>query len=129
MNKITQTDDAGHSAEAWPTEINLARDTGILTVGFDTGERYELAAEYLRVKSPSAEVQGHSPAERKLQYGKRNVAITEIRPVGNYAIRLVFSDGHDSGLYTWKYLRELGRDHATLWPAYLAELEAAGKSR
>lgn len=126
---MTQTDGAIHTVEAWPTEINLTRETGILTIVFDTGERYELQAEYLRVKSPSAEVQGHSPAERKLQYGKRTVAITEIRPVGNYAIRLVFSDGHDSGLYTWRYLRELGRDHATLWPAYLAELEAAGKSR
>lgn len=117
------------AATAWPTEIRLTRDRRSLVVAFETGESYTLDAEYLRVVSPSAEVQGHSPAERKLQSGKRDVEIIGVDPVGNYAVRLSFDDGHSTGLYVWDYLRTLGREHDTRWAAYLAELEAAGKTR
>jgi len=95
---------------AWPTEIKLRRDRAALIVSFDNGERYELPAEYLRVKSPSAEVQGHSPDERKTVAGKRNVAILEVNPIGNYAVRLVFDDLHSTGIYSWDYLLDLGRN-------------------
>ncbi len=94
----------------WPTELRLHKDRKTLTVAFDNGESFDLAAEYLRVRSPSAEVQGHSPAERKTVAGKKNVAILEVKPVGNYAVRLVFDDMHSTGIYSWDYLRELGRD-------------------
>src|SRR5665213_2573960 len=97
-------------SEAWPTELRLGKDKTILTVSFDSGERFELPAEYLRVKSPSAEVQGHSPDERKTVPGKRNVAILEVLPVGNYAVRLVFDDMHSTGIYDWTYLATLGRN-------------------
>ena len=96
------------NTQAWPTELRLSKDRKTLTVAFDTGERFELAAEYLRVKSPSAEVQGHSPEERKTVPGKRDVMILEIQPVGNYAVRIAWTDGHSTGLYTWERLRELG---------------------
>ena len=113
----------------WPSEIRLnsARDT--LNVTFDNGEKVALPAEYLRVSSPSAEVQGHSPAERKVLGGKRHVLITSVEPVGNYAVRLIFSDGHSTGLYTWTYLLELGREKEQLWAKYLEELAARGLSR
>ena len=117
------------AATAWPTELRLVKDRRTLVVTFDTGESYDLPAEYLRVVSPSAEVQGHSPAERKLQTGKRDVEIVGLEPVGNYAVRILFDDLHSSGLYVWDYLMTLGREHDTRWAAYLAELEAAGKSR
>jgi len=117
------------SASAWPTEIRLTKDRRALVVTFDTGETHTLAAEYLRVVSPSAEVQGHSPAERKLQTGKHAVEILGLEPVGNYAIRISFDDLHSSGLYVWDYLLTLGREYDTRWAAYLAELDAAGKSR
>ena len=117
------------SASAWPTELRLVKDRKTLVVSFDNGEAYELAAEYLRVVSPSAEVQGHSPAERKLQFGKSNVEIIGLEPVGNYAVRILYDDLHSSGLYVWDYLRTLGREQETRWAAYLAELETAGKSR
>src|SRR5215469_17672855 len=107
---------------AWPTEIKLARDRAALTVSFDTGERYALPAEYLRVKSPSAEVQGHSPSERKTVPGKRNVLVLEVQPIGNYAVRLVFDDMHSTGIYSWDYFVDLGRNHAAYWQAYLDEL-------
>ena len=114
---------------AWPTELRLAKDRKSLTITFDTGESFDLSAEYLRVVSPSAEVQGHTPAERKLQSGKRNVEILGLEPVGNYAVHISFDDMHSTGLYVWNYLLTLGREHETRWAAYLAELEAAGKSR
>ena len=117
------------SATAWPTEIRLSKDRRVLIVSFDNGEVHELSAEYLRVVSPSAEVQGHTPAERKLQAGKRDVEIIGVEPVGNYAVRLLYDDLHSSGLYVWDYLLTLGRERDTRWAAYLAELEAAGKSR
>ena len=93
------------SVTSWPTELRLAKDRKTLTVLFDDGQSFALPAEYLRVKSPSAEVQGHSPDERKTVPGKRNVAILKIEPVGNYAVRIVFDDGHDTGLFTYQKLR------------------------
>ncbi|WP_026380691.1 gamma-butyrobetaine hydroxylase-like domain-containing protein [Afifella pfennigii] len=116
-------------AEPWPTEIRLKKDRRTLAVSFDDGEAFALAAEYLRVFSPSAEVQGHSPAERKVVGGKQAVEILQVAPVGNYAVRLVFDDMHNSGIYSWSYLYRLGRDREALWPAYLAELEEKGLSR
>ncbi|MCX5577209.1 DUF971 domain-containing protein [Kaistia terrae] len=113
----------------WPTEIRLSPDKRILTVTFEDGARYELAAEYLRVTSPSAEVQGHNKAQKQTVPGKIDVTIASIQPVGNYAIRLIFDDGHDTGLFTWTYLAELGRDHDKLWATYQAELQEKGLSR
>lgn len=116
-------------ARPWPTELRLSKDRKALTISFDTGERHVLEAEYLRVLSPSAEVQGHSPAERKTVPGKRNVAILEVNPVGNYAVRLVFDDLHSTGIFSWDYLRELGLNRAKMWQGYLDELAAKGLSR
>jgi DUF971 family protein len=115
--------------EAWPTELRLSKDKKTLVVAFDTGERYELAAEYLRVKSPSAEVQGHSAEERKTVPGKRDVMILEVLPVGNYAVRLVFDDMHSTGIFGWDYLRDLGQNHAAYWQDYLDELAAKNLTR
>jgi DUF971 family protein len=115
--------------EPWPTEIRLKEKGRTLAVSFDTGAPFELAAEYLRVMSPSAEVQGHSAAERKTVGGKRNVAIMQVEPVGNYAVRLVFDDMHSTGIYSWRYLYELGSEYETKWGAYLADLEAKGLTR
>lgn len=116
-------------AEAWPTELRLRDEGRLLAVAFDDGKRFELPAEYLRVTSPSAEVQGHAPHERKTVPGKKDVAIREIVPTGNYAVRLVFSDGHSTGIYTWAYLAELGEQSAARWQAYLDELAAKGLHR
>jgi DUF971 family protein len=113
----------------WPTELRLRPDRKALTVAFDSGETFELPAEYLRVKSPSAEVQGHAPEERKIVPGKRNVAILEVLPVGNYAVRLVFDDMHSTGIFSWDYLRELGVNQPAYWQDYLDELAANGLSR
>jgi DUF971 family protein len=113
----------------WPTELRLNRGKDVLTVQFDNGEHYELAAEYLRVESPSAEVQGHGPLERQFVPGKRHVKIAALEPVGHYAVRIVFDDGHDSGLFTWAYLRELGSEHEEKWPTYLEGLAAKGLKR
>jgi DUF971 family protein len=120
---------APSAARAWPTEIKLHKDRKTLTVAFDNGEVHALAAEYLRVKSPSAEVQGHAPEERKTVPGKRNVAILEVLPIGNYAVRLVFDDLHSTGIYSWDYFLELGRNHAAYWQDYLDDLAAKGLSR
>ena len=120
---------AASDSGAWPTELRLAKDRKALTVTFDNGESFALEAEYLRVVSPSAEVQGHSPDERKTVPGKRNVAILEVNPVGNYAVRLVFDDMHSTGIYSWEYLLELGRQRAAKWQDYLDELAAKGLSR
>ena len=100
-----------------------------MIVSFDDGERYELSAEYLRVTSPSAEVQGHSPAERKTVAGKRDVFIISAEPIGNYAVKLGFDDMHDTGIFSWSYLRELGAQRAARWAAYLDDLSAKGLSR
>ncbi len=115
--------------EAWPTELRLHKDRRTLSVAFDNGESYDLAAEYLRVKSPSAEVQGHSPDERKTVSGKKNVAVLELHPIGNYAVRLVFDDMHSTGIYSWTYLLELGRRHADYWQDYLDDLRGKNLSR
>ena len=113
----------------WPTEIRLRRDRRALVVAFDDGVTHELPAEMLRVLSPSAEVQGHSPEQRQTVPGKREVSIAAVDPVGNYAVRLTFSDGHNTGLFSWTYLRRLGNERPSLWAAYLAELQAKGMSR
>ncbi len=115
--------------QPWPTEIRLTSDRSTLAVSFEDGRRFELAAEYLRVLSPSAEVQGHSPEQRQIVGGKQNVTIATVDPVGNYAVRLGFDDGHNTGLFTWRYLYELGAGYAAKWDAYLADLERVGKSR
>lgn len=113
----------------WPTELRLSKDKRTLTVGFEGGESFALPAEYLRVKSPSAEVQGHSAEERKTVPGKRKVTILEIDPIGNYAARLTFDDMHATGIFTWDYLLELGRNQPRYWQDYLDELAAKGMSR
>jgi len=120
---------AASETRPWPSELRLAKDRKALTVTFDTGDRVALDAEYLRVMSPSAEVQGHSPDERKTVPGKRNVAILEVNPVGNYAVRLVFDDMHSTGIYSWDYLLELGRGRERKWQSYLDELASKGLSR
>ncbi len=117
------------TADAWPVEIRLRRDRMTLTIAFDSGEVFDLPAEFLRVRSPSAEVQGHSPDERKTVPGKRYVQILEVQPVGNYAVRLVFDDMHSTGIYSWIYLAELGRHCEAYWRDYLAELSAKGLAR
>lgn len=114
---------------AWPTELRLRKDRKVLSIAFDDGLSYDLDAEYLRVRSPSAEVQGHSPDERKTVGGKRNVAILEVQPVGNYAVRLAFDDLHETGIFSWAYLLRLGREYETRWPAYLEELAEKGLAR
>ena len=115
--------------KVWPTELRLHKDRKTLSVAFDNGQNFDLAAEYLRVKSPSAEVQGHSPAERKTVPGKKNVEIMEVQQVGNYAVRLVFDDMHSTGIFSWDYLHELGREHARYWQDYLDELAQQKLSR
>ncbi|MDE2134451.1 MAG: DUF971 domain-containing protein [Alphaproteobacteria bacterium] len=109
----------------WPTELRLDLVKTTLAVSFDNGERFALPAEYLRVESPSAEVQGHGPDQKVVVKGKENVTIAGLEPVGNYAVRIVFDDGHDTGLYSWEYLRRLGREQTARWAAYL---KSAGKS-
>ena len=113
----------------WPTEVRLKRDRRALAVRFDDGIDHEISAEMLRVLSPSAEVQGHSPEQRKTVGGKQNVSITAVDPVGNYAVRLTFDDGHSTGIFTWTYLRRLGDERDTLWAEHLAELQEKGLSR
>ena len=113
----------------WPTELRLHKDRRTLTIAFDTGETFDLSAEYLRVRSPSAEVQGHSPDERKTVAGKQNVAILEVNPIGNYAVRLLFDDLHSTGIYSWDYLHTLGRDRDANWQDYLDELAGKGLKR
>jgi DUF971 family protein len=113
----------------WPTEIRLAKDKKSLRVTFEDGAAFDLPAEYLRVTSPSAEVQGHSPSERKTVPGKRDVAIIGVEPVGNYAVKLSFDDMHSTGIFGWDYLYALGENYAQRWADYLAELDAKGLSR
>jgi DUF971 family protein len=111
------------------TDIRYGKADKVLRVTFDDGSSASLPAEYLRVESPSAEVQGHGPDQRKTIAGRRHVGVMEIEPVGNYAVRLVFDDLHDSGLFTWDYLHELGATYDRRWAAYLAALSAQGLSR
>jgi DUF971 family protein len=112
-----------------PTELRVTRDRRMLTVSFAGEGAHALPAEMLRVLSPSAEVQGHSPEQRVTVPGKRDVAIARIEPVGNYAVRIVFNDGHDTGIFTWAYLRTLGIEKEARWQSYLDELAAKGLSR
>ena len=112
-----------------PTEIKLHKQSRVLEVAFDDGKRFELPCEYLRVYSPSAEVRGHGPGQETLQVGKKDVEITAIEPVGQYAVVLVFSDGHDSGIYSWDYLYDLGMEQDFYWKNYLRRMEEAGESR
>lgn len=116
-------------AAPWPTGIKLRKAERILEISFDDGVSFALPAELLRVESPSAEVQGHGGAQKKTVPGKADVAIDTLEPVGNYAVRIVFSDGHDSGLYTWETIYRLGRDREKIWTDYLVALERQGLSR
>lgn len=113
----------------WPTELRLTEAGRLLKVSFESGPAFDLSAEYLRVMSPSAEVQGHTAEERKTVGGKRNVAIMNVDPVGTYAVRLTFDDLHSTGIYTWEYLYELGAHHDAKWAAYVAELAQKGLDR
>ncbi len=112
-----------------PTAIRLHRQSRVLELGFDDGSRFELSCEFLRVYSPSAEVRGHGAGQEVLQTGKKNVNIERIEPVGRYAVRLCFDDGHDTGLYSWDLLYDLGRRHDELWQRYLARLAEADATR
>lgn len=116
-------------SRAWPTELRLQKDRRALTISFEDGTSLTLPAEYLRVESPSAEVQGHNPNERKTVPGKREVGIMEIQPVGNYAVRLVFDDMHSTGIYSWDFFQQLGREYEERWARYLEELEDKKLSR
>jgi len=112
-----------------PTEITLHQQSKNLEIAFDDGVRYNLPFEFLRVHSPSAEVRGHGPGQEVLQTGKRDVILSEVNPVGSYALKLTFDDGHDSGLYTWEYLHQLGEKQDVMWQRYLQQLQQAGESR
>src|SRR6185437_9362411 len=126
MNDIPPGRAAGR---IWPTEIRLHKDRKTLSVTFDNGAAHAFPAEYLRVKSPSAEVQGHSPDQRVTVGGKRDVAILEVNPIGNYAVRLVFDDMHSTGIYSWDYFADLARNRDAYWREYLDELAAKGLKR
>lgn len=112
-----------------PRELRVSKDRRLLSVVFSDAERYENEAELLRVMSPSAEVKGHGPGERVTVYGKRDIGIIKLEPVGNYAVRVTFDDMHDTGIFSWTYLRELGQDRDERWAAYLRELDEKGLSR
>jgi DUF971 family protein len=112
-----------------PTEIKLHQTSRAMEISFADGSMFRLSYEFLRVYSPSAEVRGHGPGQETLQTGKRDVTIVEVEPVGHYAIRPKFSDGHDTGIYSWNYLYELGQDHDALWQRYLERLAGEGASR
>jgi DUF971 family protein len=117
------------AAAPWPIELRLKRAEKLLEVGFDDGRRFALAAEYLRVESPSAEVQGHGPGQKTLVPGRAHVAIIGLEPVGNYAVRIIFDDLHDTGIYSWAYLHQLGVEYPRRWRDYLEALAAHGLSR
>ena len=112
-----------------PTDIRLRKKSRLLTVSFDNGKEFELPFEYLRVYSPSAEVKGHGPGQEVLQTGKEEVQVAGLEPVGHYALRIIFDDGHDTGLYTWSYLYELGAEQTKRWQTYLDRLTEAGYAR
>ena len=118
-----------YTTEHWPTEIRLRKQEKILEIDFDDGSRFALPAELLRVESPSAEVQGHGPSQKTLIAGRRHVGIMAVEPVGNYAVRIKFDDLHDTGIYSWRYLYNLGRDKDRLWRDYLDALAGRGLSR
>lgn len=113
----------------WPTELRVTDGGTILAMTFDSGESFELDAEFLRVESPSAEVKGHGPGQEVTVGGKRNVKITALEHVGNYAVRITYDDGHSTGLYSWEYLRQLSHEQGILWSEYLEKLDAKGLTR
>jgi DUF971 family protein len=113
----------------WPTELRVNRAEKRLTVSFDDGARFELPAELLRVESPSAEVKGHGPGQKTIVAGRRHVGIMDLEPVGNYAVRIIFDDLHNTGMYSWRYLYHLGQNQERLWADYLTALEERGLSR
>ena len=117
------------AARPWPVELRVRRAARVLEIDFDDGSRFRLPAEYLRVESPSAEVQGHHPGQKQTVAGRRHVGIIGIEPVGHYAVRLMFDDLHDTGIFTWDYLAELGREQDLKWAAYLDALASRGLSR
>jgi DUF971 family protein len=117
------------AARPWPNELRLKKSERLLTVAFDDGAAFSLPAELLRVESPSAEVQGHGSGQKTTVPGKRHVAIETLEPVGNYAVRIIFSDGHDSGLFTWETLYRLGEDQERIFADYIAALTEKGLSR
>ena len=129
MNTSTASANNPRGQQHKPTEIRLNREDNKLEVDFEGGEKFSITAELLRVESPSAEIQGHSPDEKKIICGRKNVAIMELKPVGNYAIEIKFDDLHDSGIYTWDYLFELGANGDAMWAEYIKNLEAAGLKR
>ena len=118
-----------NSAGPWPVELRLKRAEKRLDVEFDDGKRFSLPAEYLRVESPSAEVQGHGPGEKRIVAERAHVGILDLEPVGNYAVRIKFDDLHDTGIYSWGYLHRLGKEREQRWQEYLDELAAKGLSR
>ena len=115
--------------DPWPVEINVCENGKVLELSFDNNEKFLISAELLRVESPSAEVQGHGPAEKKILPGKQAVVILAVEQVGNYAVKLRFDDGHDTGIYSWKYLYHLGSQKAEVWSKYLEQLASKGLSR
>ena len=117
------------TTEIWPTEIRVQSAEKSLEIDFDTGESFSIPAELLRVESPSAEVQGHVPSQKKLVAGRAHVNIMGMEAIGNYAVKIKFDDLHDTGIFTWRYLHKLGSEKEQIWERYLAELEAAGLSR
>ncbi|WP_323797816.1 DUF971 domain-containing protein [Nisaea sp.] len=117
------------ASEIWPTEIRVQSADKSLEIDFSTGESFSIPAELLRVESPSAEVQGHVPSQKKLVAGRAHVNIMGMEAVGNYAVKIKFDDLHDTGIFTWRYLHKLGSEKEQIWERYLAELEAAGLSR
>lgn len=119
----------GFSAKSWPTEIRYVSEEKVLEIDFDDGAKFRLPAELLRVESPSAEVQGHAPDQKILVAGRRHVGIMAIEPVGNYAVRIKFDDMHDSGIYSWQYLYELGQEQDSVWEEYVTALAASGQTR
>lgn len=129
MAEVSAVESATGRGHAWPVELKLSADKRRLTVSFEDGHIFALDAEYLRVESPSAEVQGHSPSERTFVAGKKDVQLIGVERVGHYAVRLSFDDLHSSGIFSWDYLYELGRDHAVIWNRYLEGLAAAGGAR
>ena len=120
--------DRPETPRVWPTDIRVRQQTRVVQIDFDDGSQFELPAELLRVESPSAEVQGHGEGKTVVA-GKRHVNVLDMQPVGNYAVRIIFDDGHDTGLYSWDYLYGLGRNNAAIWADYLEVLAAQGLSR
>ena len=115
--------------EHWPVEIRLKREDKTLDVTFDDGTTFSYSAEFLRVESQSAEVQGHGPSQKKIIAGRRHVGIMDVTAVGNYAVKITFDDLHDTGIYSWQYLYEIGADYETIWQTYLDALDGRGLSR